>query len=178
MLCLSAGSRNVSTSSRLARPTSYAFCGHRARLGPTRATPQPLLQLLDSEMSSRHISRALLTRPIECRCYIANATLSSLQADHLAAGTNDVVLFKEHERQHFVRKEEGGRQRSRACLRTNSLPGRLVATPLRRGPAGHPARLRRCRVAPSRAMDYSSRHEVGGWPVGARRAALAASTVR
>ena len=47
-------------------------------------------------MSSRHVSRALLTRPIEYRCYIANATLSSLQADHLAAGTNDVVLFKEH----------------------------------------------------------------------------------
>ena len=54
----------------------------------------------------------------------------------------------------------------------------LVATPLRRGPVGHPALLRRCRVAPSRAMDYSSRHEVGGRPVGARRAAVAASTVR
>ena len=46
-------------------------------------------------MSSRHISRALLTRAIDYRCFIAKATLSSLQADHLAAGTNDLVLFKE-----------------------------------------------------------------------------------
>ena len=46
-------------------------------------------------MSSRHISRALLTRAIDYRCFIAKATLSSLQADYLAAGTNDLVLGEE-----------------------------------------------------------------------------------